>query len=189
MPSVARKGARTDIDLAALIPGIYSEGEAFHISPSGAEVAFAYRENHEGNTIIALQTLGRAKRIFQVEPGVHVQLAFTPDGDHLMFTFSGPRHPADMWMLDVREGKFRQLTHSLPASIDRRTFVEPTVVRFESMDGLEIPAFLYKPRKADPRPPAIVYLHGGPMAQHKNDWYPDGQDLGRRTASLWDETI
>lgn len=147
-------------------------------APDGSSIA--YRENHEGNVVIALHAIGGAKRTFQVEPGVHMQLVFTPDSKHLMFTFSGPRNPADLWMLDIRNGKFRRLTHSLPASIDRRAFVEPAVVRFESVGGLKIPAFLYKARRAGSRPPGLVYLHGGPTAQHENDWYPDVQDLVRR---------
>ena len=53
----------------------------------------------------------------------------------------------------------------------RRT---PTLeeVSFTSLDGLEIPAFLRRPRNASPeRPvPAIVYPHGGPTDAYLDDW-------------------
>ena len=42
--------------------------------PDGSSIA--YRENHEGNVVIALHAIGGAKRTFQVERGVHMQLAF-----------------------------------------------------------------------------------------------------------------
>jgi dipeptidyl aminopeptidase/acylaminoacyl peptidase len=45
-------------------------------------------------------------------------------------------------------------------------------VRFPSIDGLEIPAFLMRPREASPeRPaPAVVYPHGGPTSYYGDDW-------------------
>ena len=43
---------------------------------------------------------------------------------------------------------------------------------FESFDGLEIPAFLMRPRGASPeRPvPAVVYPHGGPTDCYADEW-------------------
>jgi len=149
-------------------------------SPDGSSLA--YRENHDGDVVILLHRIRGEKRAFQVERGIHTQLAFTPDSRHLVFTFSGPRRPADLWMLDIKEGKPRQMTDSLPASMDPNLFVTPTVVRYGSVGGRSIPALLYKPSKAiaDRRPPGVVYIHGGPSAQHDNDWFPAIQDLVSR---------
>jgi len=149
-------------------------------SPDGQRIA--YRENHDGNILIAVQRLGREKRIFQVGPGVHTQLAFTPDSRYLAFTFSGPRNSLDLWILDIKEEKPRRLTNSLDPSIDPETFVLPSVVRFNSVGGRSIHGLLYKPAKTnkDKKPPGIVYVHGGPSAQHENDWFPSVQDLVSR---------
>lgn len=149
-------------------------------SPDGQYVA--YRENHDGNIAIALQRLGAEKRSFQVGPGIHTQLAFTPDSKHLIFTFSGPRHPSDLWILNIAEEKFSLLTDSLDPSINPEILVLPTIVRFKSVGEQSIPGLLYKPAatKEDKKPPAIVYIHGGPSAQHDNDWYPSVQDLVAR---------
>jgi len=149
-------------------------------SPDGLRVA--YLENHDGNIVVVSQRIGGEKRMFQVAEGVHSQLAFAPDSKHLMFTFSGPRYPVDLWILDLETGSLRQLTNSLSPEVDPLTFVSPSVVRFQSEDGLSIPALLYEPSevKDGERRPAVVYIHGGPTAQHENDWYPDLQDLVAR---------
>ena len=144
-------------------------------SPDGLNVA--YRENRNGDSVIVVHGLHGEKRVFQVEPGLHTQLTFTPDSKCLMFTFSGPRRPADLWILDIKDGKFRQLTDSLPPSIDPNAFVVPSAAQYQSAGGRAIPALLYKPSTQTKNAPAVVYIHGGPSAQHDNDWYPSVQDL------------
>ena len=149
-------------------------------SPDGMNLA--YRERHESNVVIALQRIGGEKRILQLEPGVHTQLSFTLDSRHLVSAFSGPRRPVDLWTLDIKEEKFRQLTSSLPPSVDPGMFVSPTMVRYESVGGLSIPGLLYRPPSVigGKEAPGVVYVHGGPESQHENDWYPDVQDLVAR---------
>src|SRR5437899_10507654 len=68
----------------------------------------------------------------------------------------------------------RQLTKSLPVSLDTSSFVSPTNVSYKSVDGKAIPALLYKPgsERGKGKPPAIVYVHGGPTAQFMNSWNP-----------------
>ncbi len=43
----------------------------------------------------------------------------------------------------------------------------PELVRFPSFDGLEVPAFVYRPVAADGRRPVVVNLHGGPESQYQ----------------------
>ena len=47
----------------------------------------------------------------------------------------------------------------------------PRAVTFASGDGLEIPAFLFRPPAADRgRVPAVVYPHGGPTSVYGDEW-------------------
>jgi dipeptidyl aminopeptidase/acylaminoacyl peptidase len=149
-------------------------------SPDGLNLA--YRQRHEGDAVMALQRIGGEKRVFQLEPGVHTRLSFTPDSRHLVFTFSSSRRPVDLWTLDIEKGEFCQLTSSLSSSVDPEVFVSPTPVRYGSAGGLSIPAQLYRPPSVTrgKEAPGVVYVHGGPESQHENDWYPDVQDLVAR---------
>jgi len=148
--------------------------------PDGSMIA--YKENRDGNVVIVLQRLDGTKRVFQLEQGIHDQQAFTPDSKHLVHTFSSSRRPTDVWILDIREEKSRQLTNSLPSSIDLRLLAIPTVARYPSVGGRTIPALLYKPLDwtEGTKAPAVVFIHGGPAAQHDYDWYPTVQDFVAR---------
>jgi dipeptidyl aminopeptidase/acylaminoacyl peptidase len=59
-----------------------------------------------------------------------------------------------------------------PRSVRRSPHARLEDVTFSSLDGLDIPAFLLRPRNASPqRPaPAIVYPHGGPTDAYRDDW-------------------
>ncbi len=100
--------------------------------------------------------------------------AISPDGGAVVFTHCGPEEPDGLWLLDLSSRRSRQLLDCLPDSIDRRLLTIPEEVRYTSFDGLEIPAFLYRPSGPDrgSLPPAVVWLHGGPNFQFFNMWHP-----------------
>jgi dipeptidyl aminopeptidase/acylaminoacyl peptidase len=62
----------------------------------------------------------------------------------------------------------RQLTFSNLPALQQNRLVVPEVVSYKSYDGLEIPAFLYRPVK--PNGAAILYPHGGPKDQYSFIW-------------------
>ena len=59
-----------------------------------------------------------------------------------------------------------------PKAIRRAPHAELEDVTYTSFDGLEIPAFLMRPRdaSADRPVPAVVYPHGGPTSYYGDDW-------------------
>ena len=147
-------------------------------SPDGRRLT--YLINRDGNVSIAIWNLQtRATEVLQIETGVHSQLDFGSNPDVVFFLFSGSRHPPDLWKMDLKRGESWQLTDSLPSTIDHSLFVTGASVRYRSRDGLEIPALLYLPKTFDKkRPgPSLVYIHGGPTAQFRNDWNPAVQHL------------
>ncbi|MEX2626540.1 MAG: S9 family peptidase, partial [Ilumatobacteraceae bacterium] len=100
--------------------------------------------------------------------GVAGGFRFTRDGRYLVFAFSSATVPGDVWRYDTETHELQRLTVS-PCAIDPATFVEPELVRFTSFDGLEVPAFVYRPdRTADRGPaPVVVVVHGGPESQYR----------------------
>jgi dipeptidyl aminopeptidase/acylaminoacyl peptidase len=59
-----------------------------------------------------------------------------------------------------------------PRSVRSAPHAELEDVTYESFDGLEIPAFLMRPRNASPASPvpAVVYPHGGPTDCYADEW-------------------
>jgi dipeptidyl aminopeptidase/acylaminoacyl peptidase len=96
---------------------------------------------------------------------------FTRDGSRLLYTHTGPTAPGDLWVYSLADSTSHQLTHSLVGGVRAEDMVEPYLIHYPSKDGKwTISAFVYVPYNL-PRNgehPAIVYVHGGPMAQTMN---------------------
>ncbi|MGI8649321.1 MAG: S9 family peptidase [Rubrobacter sp.] len=130
---------------------------------------------------------GSGKRMpdVSVPAGVIGGFEFSPGGSpegKLAFTHIGPDSNPDVWTLELPDGEPRRLTRSTTAGIPRRTFVKPQLIRYESFDGLEVPAYLYEPgsQEAGTKPPVIIDVHGGPEAQERPDFNPVTQYLVNR---------
>ncbi|MBI5060176.1 S9 family peptidase [candidate division KSB1 bacterium] len=86
---------------------------------------------------------------------------------NIYVSFSGPTRAPDVWKWNPTTKELKQLTFSIYAGIDRSMFIEPRLVRFESFDKLQIPAFLYLPPswKQGQPVPFVIDAHGGPEGQ------------------------
>ncbi|MFG0257505.1 MAG: S9 family peptidase [Phycisphaerales bacterium JB043] len=92
---------------------------------------------------------------------------FSRSGNHMAFYVNGATSPSNLFVMDLNSGSYTQLTDSMNPQIDQSHLVNAEVVRFESFDGLEIPALLYKPHgaSADNPAPVMLWIHGGPGGQ------------------------
>ncbi|MEE4161923.1 MAG: alpha/beta fold hydrolase, partial [Woeseiaceae bacterium] len=80
--------------------------------------------------------------------------------------------PSDIYLVDLLADTATQMTDALNPAIDRDDLVSSEIVRYESFDGLEIPATLYKPHgaSAENPVPALVLVHGGPGGQTRQGY-------------------
>lgn len=99
-----------------------------------------------------------------------------PDGQSMLLTFSGSASNADVWRVAAGATTSERLTESSTAGVDRGSFVEPDLITVTSFDGLEVPAWVYRPDGVD-RPPVVVSVHGGPEAQERVGFNPIYQYL------------
>lgn len=145
-------------------------------SPDASKMAFT--ENIEGNLLLKVKPLKDAKaQQLGFNEGVCTFPAWSLQGNKVFFLYSGPKNPPDIWTVDLT-GKLEQITVSLRNEVDRKELAEPKVVRYKSLDGLEVPAWIYTPIRVGARKaPALVVPHGGPEAQVMNIWNPYFQFL------------
>ena len=93
-------------------------------------------------------------------------VSISSDDSALAFYASDGSTPSDLYSASIGAAPVR-LTNALNAKIRRDDLVVPSVVRFKSYDGVEVPGVLYVPRAASSqrKAPAIVLVHGGPGGQ------------------------
>ena len=150
----------------------------------------------DGRGVIYLQDKDASRtvhRVFSVShattpvmdlPGMYQSQRVGPDSETVVATFSAARRPTDVWVREGDQVTSRPLTSSIGTEVDPKLLVEPTHVRYPSADGREIPALLYMPHAEAVQgaglPGAVLYIHGGPTAQHYRQWDPTAQLLANR---------
>ncbi|MCG2783818.1 MAG: S9 family peptidase [Anaerolineae bacterium] len=127
---------------------IVNRGGAFHLGLLDAQSG-QYSELRAGN-------------------GLHTNPYFTPDGARLTFEYENPLQPPEIYQIDLATKAVSQLTFSFIPALAANRLVMPETVSYKSFDGLEIPAFLYRPHQ--PNGAAIVHPHGGPSSQYAFEW-------------------
>ncbi|MBD0352927.1 MAG: S9 family peptidase, partial [Flavisolibacter sp.] len=91
-------------------------------------------------------------------------------GEKNMIVYAGSdRSPVDLYAYNFDNKNLQKLTNALNPEINPDELVDAQVVRFQSFDGLEIPAIFYKPHSASAtsKVPALVWVHGGPGGQSR----------------------
>jgi len=95
-------------------------------------------------------------------------VAFDDDAERFALSATGRTENTNVFVVDMETGAHERWTRASTAGIPRETFVEPDLVRYESFDGLEIPAYVSLPDGwTAGETPVIVDVHGGPESQRR----------------------
>ena len=154
--------------------------------PTGCAVDWEGRHlivawNEDGRSRAELRDPGSLEVVGEILlPGAGVAGGFraTRDGRHIAFSYTSPLVPGDAWRHDTVTGGLDRLTES-PCDVDPGSFVDAELVRVTSFDGLEVPAFVFRPRDGVRRGPlpVVVVVHGGPESQYRPSFAPLTQYL------------
>jgi len=133
--------------------------------------------SHDGRTLAALSNedgygvlrlldtkTGSARLVKSMPRGLVLGMRFAENSQTLGFTLASASQSGDVFTLDVNTSKLTRFTKSEIGGLDATRFVEPELVRLKSFDGLEIPAFYYRPTGKGPFP-VVIDIHGGPESQ------------------------
>ena len=124
--------------------------EDVEISPNGGTQARV--TNHEGFSDLeiyhrSVNGKGLTKETVKLPAqGIVGGLSFSKDGSKLAFAFNSSKNNSDVWMYDVKSKNLTQITKSDRAGIDQESFKEPTLIKYKTFDGREIPAWYYVPK-------------------------------------------
>ncbi len=132
----------------------------------------AINEDGKNQIIVTNNQTGKEINLPRV-PGADIKAVNFSDSENLMrLTIGTPKTPNNLYVYDFRTNELKKLTNTLNSDIDPEDLVASEVVRYESFDGLEIPAIYYKPHQASKnnKVPALVWVHGGPGGQSRTGY-------------------
>ena len=138
-------------------------------SPSGTRMLVVANRNGSFELML-LETESGAASTLRNETGIHSNPNWARDESCITFEFESSILPPDIYRMDLADKRVVQLTFSTPPALHslQNKMVLPEIVSYKSFDGLDIPAFLYRPEK--PNGAAILYPHGGPKDQYTFFW-------------------
>ncbi len=146
-------------------------------SPDGRRIA--YTRNDDGDVQVWLWENGQTRQLTS-SPGVHDTVVWL-DAESLVYTFSSPVQPADVYVHSADGALRRPLTQSATGGVLGGNLMMPEHVRWTSRDGLEISGLLITPPETVPGDhPLVVSIHGGPVGQTMCNWLPQVQYMAQR---------
>ncbi|MBS3895864.1 S9 family peptidase [Silanimonas sp.] len=139
----------------------------FDIADDGRHLVFATNEDGIGRLHLRTLPDHRPVALPELPVGVIGNFGFSPDGTRIAVTLNTATSPSDVFVIDIAAGTLKAWTRSEVGGLDASRFVAPILIRYESFDGLSIPAFFYRPAHipAGTRVPVVIQIHGGPEAQ------------------------
>lgn len=143
----------------------------FSLSKNGKRAAFTV--NQDGiSQIYLLDTKSfKYQAVKDMPVGLISGLTFSPDDKQLAMSLNTAQTPSDSFILDLarsptKHGQLTRWTFSEVGGLNTDRFSEPELVRFDTFDKRQVPAFVYKPNTKGPYP-VIINIHGGPEAQFR----------------------
>ncbi|WP_336361134.1 S9 family peptidase [Haladaptatus sp. ZSTT2] len=188
--------ARLPLDTLELEPVV--EDPAWNVAGAAIDEdtgRIIYARNVEGYTSLTVGDLTAPTEIEEYpEPalprGVQGGISFNDDASAFSVTVTGSSENANVYVVDVETGDAERWTNASTAGIQKDTFREPEVIRYESFDGREIPAFFTLPQDARAgATPVVVDIHGGPESQRRPSFNPVKQYLVNRGYAIFEPNV
>jgi len=160
-----------------------AELSAFVIDESGTRAILLW--NASGRSELSVFDL--KKRTLAPGPPLPGEVAggltLSKDGAMLALALSGSARPTDIWVLDLKSGRFSQVTKSAHDGVDLAALVPPELVKVTAFDGKPLWSWLYRAKGTAPGP-LVLSFHGGPEAQERPTFRADYQALLARGISV-----
>ncbi len=130
--------------------------------------------NEDAKNVIEVKDMASGENIElpSFENASITNVGFSDDEKTMRFYAGGSHTPSNLYVYDLESAEQAKLTNVLNDEIEGEHLVTAEVVRYKSFDGLEIPAIYYKPHQANAenKVPALVWVHGGPGGQSRQNF-------------------
>lgn len=160
---------------------VAADWDVMYVNNSVSGRYLTYGVNVDARTEVTLRDIENdtGVELPSLPNGDLLNIRFSRDESHMALVINADDSPSNIHVIDLEQGKTRQLTDALNPEIQREHLVTAEVIRYKSFDGLEIPSVLYKPHgaSAENPVPALVWVHGGPGGQTRTGYSATRQHL------------
>src|SRR6266699_1713604 len=166
---IAEASASGHVPLQFLAETIW-DAEALALSHDGTSLSWAL--NEDGRSRLVFYDVRASKELPapHLPLGVVEGLTWNPSSSRVAFSFNGPLNAGNIWTASPDREDTQQETRI--DGLDTASLVQPELIRYLSFDGLEIPAYYYRPRTTSLATsngllPTLIFIHGGPEGQFR----------------------
>src|SRR5699024_1165770 len=99
--------------------------------------------------------------------GELITMTISRAGSKLGLIWSRATHPSEVYVVELESGDVNRITDSFLGGLDESDMTDPELIHYETFDGKQIPAFLYKTSGVEGPMPVVLSIHGGPEAQER----------------------
>jgi dipeptidyl aminopeptidase/acylaminoacyl peptidase len=100
------------------------------------------------------------------------EVSISPDERWLAIRHSYANRPWELYLQENKPGaKAEQITNSVSEEFKSYPWRDPEMVSFKNHFGSNVHARIYKPEKADPSKPAVLFVHGAGYLQNVHYWW------------------
>jgi dipeptidyl aminopeptidase/acylaminoacyl peptidase len=138
---------------------------------------FYVRVNEDGISRVEIENVetGEELEIPPLPNAEIVPVGFSRSERYLRIYVNADNIPGDQYLYDLQTYELIKLTNLFDTSeLSPDMLVKSELIRYESFDGMEIPAWIYTPKDLTwgKKAPVVLEIHGGPMAQQKTGYSP-----------------
>ena len=174
-----------DSDFVYLNKYDIESGEKEMVFKADWDVWYAYDSYNEKYRIIGINEDGKTNvkmidlatneevKLPEIKGGDIKSVGLTKDESRVRLVVGTSVSPNNIYVFELGDTEAKKLTETLNPEIDPANLVEAKVIRYESFDGVQIPAIYYQPKIAatDRKVPAVVWVHGGPGGQSRVSYF------------------
>ena len=145
--------------------------DSFVLSKDGSRAAFSINENGFSSLYLMETSSYKFNKVKNIPIGLVSGIEFNRQSTSLGLSINTYQSPSAAFTLELKKdpleyGDLVKWTESEIGGLDTTKFVKPKFFSYETFDGLNIPAFIYKKKSEKPLP-VIIYIHGGPESQSR----------------------
>jgi dipeptidyl aminopeptidase/acylaminoacyl peptidase len=140
----------------------------FTWSPDSRRLAII-RASAGSTTLVFVDVATGETRQIGPAGGVFGGVSWSPSGDRVAVTWSSPKSPARLLVIDPNSGVERVVAHAAAPGFDHLPAAE--MVSWASTDGVTVHGILQRPAGVE-RPPLLTFVHGGPHGGAETNFNP-----------------